>query len=184
MALEAPEGRGHSYVLKKRIRPQASRGEPAKAEQARKAAQFPIVGIGASAGGLAAFEAFFSSLPTDRTTGMAFVLVQHLAPDHKSILSELIQHYTRLEVHELTDGLAGSSLYEAVKPPPPESVNMVLPSRPADVSNVLRRRSSMVRYSRFAIPLQSLDTQTLTYGAEATHSAIIAYPARRPEATA
>jgi two-component system CheB/CheR fusion protein len=46
---------------------------------------FPIVGIGASAGGLAAFEAFFSGMPVDRDPGMAFVLVQHLAPDHKSI---------------------------------------------------------------------------------------------------
>ena len=46
-------------------------------------ARFPIVGIGASAGGLAAFEAFFSGMPTDIDPGMAFVLVQHLAPDHK-----------------------------------------------------------------------------------------------------
>jgi chemotaxis response regulator CheB len=47
---------------------------------------FPIVGIGASAGGLAAFEAFFSAMPADNVSSMAFVLVQHLAPDHKSIL--------------------------------------------------------------------------------------------------
>ncbi len=45
---------------------------------------FPIVGIGASAGGLAAFESFFRSLPPDSDCDMAFVLVQHLAPDHKS----------------------------------------------------------------------------------------------------
>ena len=45
-------------------------------------AVFPIVGIGASAGGLAAFEAFFSAMPADIDPGMAFVLVQHLAPDH------------------------------------------------------------------------------------------------------
>ena len=44
---------------------------------------FPIVGIGASAGGLAAFEAFFVGMPGDTNPGMAFVLVQHLAPDHK-----------------------------------------------------------------------------------------------------
>lgn len=50
------------------------------------AAGFPIVGIGASAGGLAAFEAFFTGLPAATDPGMAFVLVQHLAPDHKSIL--------------------------------------------------------------------------------------------------
>ena len=53
---------------------------------------FPIVGIGASAGGLAAFEAFFSGMPADKDPGMAFVLVQHLPPDHKSILTDLIRH--------------------------------------------------------------------------------------------
>ncbi|MFZ4703028.1 MAG: chemotaxis protein CheB, partial [Candidatus Methylumidiphilus sp.] len=57
---------------------------------------FPIVGIGASAGGLAAFEAFFSGMPTDVDPDMAFILVQHLAPDHKSLLTELIQHSTRM----------------------------------------------------------------------------------------
>jgi two-component system CheB/CheR fusion protein len=66
---------------------------------------FPIVGIGASAGGLAAFEAFFSGMPADANPGMAFVLVQHLAPNHKSILSELIQRYTRLQVFEVEDGM-------------------------------------------------------------------------------
>lgn len=66
---------------------------------------FPIVGIGASAGGLAAFEAFFSGMPADKDTGMAFVLVQHLAPDHKSILSELIRRYTRMQVFEVEDGM-------------------------------------------------------------------------------
>ncbi len=58
-------------------------------------ATVPIVGIGASAGGLAAFEAFFSAMPADTEPGMAFVLVQHLAPDHKSILSDLVKRYTR-----------------------------------------------------------------------------------------
>jgi two-component system CheB/CheR fusion protein len=67
---------------------------------------FPIVGIGASAGGLAAFEAFFSGMPADTNPGMAFVLVQHLAPDHKSILTELISRYTRMQVFEVKDGMA------------------------------------------------------------------------------
>ncbi|WP_243366394.1 chemotaxis protein CheB [Fundidesulfovibrio soli] len=57
----------------------------------------PAVGIGASAGGLAAFEAFFSGMPADKCPGMAFVLVQHLAPNHKSILAELIRRYTRMQ---------------------------------------------------------------------------------------
>ena len=66
---------------------------------------FPIVGIGASAGGLAAFEAFFSGMPLDDEPGMAFVLVQHLAPDHSSILTELIQRTTRMKVFEVEDGV-------------------------------------------------------------------------------
>jgi two-component system CheB/CheR fusion protein len=68
--------------------------------------RFPIVGIGASAGGLAAFEAFFSGMPTDADPGMAFVLVQHLAPDHKSILTDLIRRYTCMKVFEVEDGMA------------------------------------------------------------------------------
>jgi two-component system CheB/CheR fusion protein len=68
-------------------------------------AGFPVVGIGASAGGLAAFEAFFSGMPLDADPGMAFVLVQHLAPDHKSILSDLIRRYTRMQVFEVEDGM-------------------------------------------------------------------------------
>jgi two-component system CheB/CheR fusion protein len=66
---------------------------------------FPIVGIGASAGGLAAFEAFFSGMSADKDPGMAFVLVQHLAPDHKSMLSDLIRRYTRMEVFEVQDSM-------------------------------------------------------------------------------
>lgn len=67
--------------------------------------RFPIVGIGASAGGLAAFETFFSSMPSDIDPGMAFVLVQHLAPDHKSILTDIIRSYTRMKVFEVEDGM-------------------------------------------------------------------------------
>jgi len=74
-------------------------------EPERHGPEFPIVGIGASAGGLAAFEAFFSTMPADSDPGLAFVLVQHLARDHKSILSELIQRYTRMQVFEVEDGM-------------------------------------------------------------------------------
>ena len=75
---------------------------PAPAPAAKN---FPIVGIGASAGGLAALEAFFSALPSDSPCGMAFVLVQHLAPDHKSILRDLVKRYTSMQVYEVEDGM-------------------------------------------------------------------------------
>jgi two-component system, chemotaxis family, CheB/CheR fusion protein len=73
--------------------------------RSKKETGFPIVGIGASAGGLAAFEAFFSGMPADTDPNMAFVLVQHLAPDHKSLLTELIRRYTRMKVFEVEDGM-------------------------------------------------------------------------------
>lgn len=66
---------------------------------------FPIVGIGASAGGLAAFEQFFRAMPAEAGRDMAFVLVQHLAPDHPSILTDLIKRYTSLPVQEISDGM-------------------------------------------------------------------------------
>ena len=80
-------------------------------------AGFPVVGIGASAGGLAAFEAFFSGMPTDTDPGMAFVLVQHLAPDHKSILTALIQRSTRMQVLEVEDGMAVQPNHVYIIPP-------------------------------------------------------------------
>ena len=66
---------------------------------------FPVVGIGASAGGLAAFEAFFRGLPTDSEPDMAFVVVQHLAPDQPSILTDLLKRFTRMPVFEVEDGM-------------------------------------------------------------------------------
>jgi len=78
---------------------------------------FPVVGVGASAGGLAAFEAFFSGMPADADPGMAFVLVQHLAPDHKSILTDLIQRYTRMQVVEVEDGIQVLPNHTYIIPP-------------------------------------------------------------------
>ena len=79
------------------VRSSAGSEEPAKG--------FPVVGIGASAGGLAAFEAFFAGMPAKTEPGMAFVLVQHLAPDHESILTDLIRRCTRMQVFEVEDGM-------------------------------------------------------------------------------
>lgn len=69
------------------------------------AATFPIVGIGASAGGLSAFESFLKGIPVGKGMDMAFVMVQHLAPDHKSLLTELLGRFTTMEVFEVTNGL-------------------------------------------------------------------------------
>lgn len=62
---------------------------------------FPIVGIGASAGGLEAFEQFFRNVPA--SSGMAYVLVSHLDPDHASMLTEILQRSTTMPVVEALD---------------------------------------------------------------------------------
>ena len=65
---------------------------------------FPIVGIGASAGGLDAFKAFLTALPPD--TGMAFVLVQHLDPIHVSLMAGLLSSHTAMRVTQAAEGMA------------------------------------------------------------------------------
>lgn len=64
---------------------------------------FPVVGIGASAGGLEAFSELLRELP--QRTGMAFVLIQHLDPTHPSYLSEALGRSTSFPVHEIRDGM-------------------------------------------------------------------------------
>jgi two-component system, chemotaxis family, CheB/CheR fusion protein len=76
-----------------------------KTKSAKIANAFPIIGIGASAGGLAAFESFFSNFPATHPD-CAFVLVQHLSPEHNSLLAEIIGRYTTMPVCEVKDGIA------------------------------------------------------------------------------
>ncbi|TYQ27664.1 CheR family methyltransferase [Pseudanabaena sp. UWO310] len=64
---------------------------------------FPIVGIGASAGGLEAFTQLLSNLEVD--TGMGFVLIQHLSPQHHSQLSEILRNATTMPVNEAVEGM-------------------------------------------------------------------------------
>ncbi|MBN2438779.1 MAG: PAS domain-containing protein [Deltaproteobacteria bacterium] len=71
------------------------------AEPRQKSLLFPIVGIGASAGGLEALEQFLSHVPEN--SGAAFVIVQHLDPTHKGILHELLQRTTSMEVFQVSD---------------------------------------------------------------------------------
>jgi len=79
--------------------PRGDRGADERGAQS----PFPIVGIGASAGGLEAFTQFLGHLPDQ--TGMAFVLVQHLDPRDESRLTELLSRATRMPVMEGTQGL-------------------------------------------------------------------------------
>src|SRR3989339_958185 len=76
---------------------------------------FPIVGIGASAGGLEALEQFFKNMPKDN--GMAFVVIQHLDPNHVDILAELLQRTTSMPVAQVTDRLPVKPNHVYVIPP-------------------------------------------------------------------
>ena len=90
---------------------------PDTANNAKLRTKFPVVGIGASAGGLDALEKFFSAFPSDTNVGMAFVVVQHLAPDHKSMLSEIIERYTSMQVSQVKDGMAADPNHVYIIPP-------------------------------------------------------------------
>lgn len=63
---------------------------------------FFVVGVGASAGGIQALESFFAKLPN--RTNAAFVVVQHLSPDFKSMMTEILQRHTAMTVHQIDDG--------------------------------------------------------------------------------
>jgi two-component system CheB/CheR fusion protein len=84
---------------------------------------FPIVGIGASAGGLEALDLFFKNMPKDN--GMAFVVIQHLDPTHVDILPELLQRVTTMKVFQASDQLK-------VKP---NSVYVIPPNKSMSVRN-------------------------------------------------
>jgi two-component system CheB/CheR fusion protein len=94
--------------MKKQIKKSSSRKEQkplavrgSRADQGR--APFPIVGIGASAGGLEALEQFLRQVPEG--SGLAVVVIQHQDPTHKGILAELLQHATGMDVFQATDRL-------------------------------------------------------------------------------
>ncbi|NTU41629.1 MAG: PAS domain-containing protein [Nitrospirales bacterium] len=84
--------------------PQGETKATAGGEEPRTAKDFHVVGIGASAGGLEALEQFFSNMPSD--SGMAFILVPHLDPTHKSMLGDILKRDTSMPVSEAEDGMA------------------------------------------------------------------------------
>ncbi|MEO5698347.1 MAG: chemotaxis protein CheB, partial [Burkholderiaceae bacterium] len=112
---------------KKLTRTKDQRSDPAVvppgAAGSAPAPRFPIVGLGASAGGLEAFELFFRQMPVD--SGMGFVLVQHLDPSHASILTEIIQRCTAMPVVEAQDQM----------PVAPNRVHVIPPNRDMVIFN-------------------------------------------------
>ncbi|MEJ6483489.1 chemotaxis protein CheB [Nostoc punctiforme UO1] len=90
--------------------------EPLTQKQQDKSDElFPIVGIAASAGGLEAFTQLLNHLPID--TGMAFVLIQHLDPNQKSLLSDILAKETEMPVREVENGMVVEPNQVYVIPP-------------------------------------------------------------------
>ncbi len=79
-----------------------------------------VVGIGASAGGLESLEKLFQNLPAD--TGMAFVVIQHLSPDFKSMMYELLARDTSMKIHRVEDGMAIEANHVYLLPPKKEII--------------------------------------------------------------
>jgi two-component system, chemotaxis family, CheB/CheR fusion protein len=92
-----------------------SESDPPQEEKEPIIAPFPIVGVGASAGGLQAFSQLLGALPLD--TGMAFVLVQHLEPSHKSHLTEILSRATAMPVNEVGERMRIEPNHIYVIPP-------------------------------------------------------------------
>jgi two-component system, chemotaxis family, CheB/CheR fusion protein len=85
-------------------------------------ADFPIVGLGASAGGLEALETFLSHIPSD--SGMGFVIIQHLSPTHKSIMRDLLSKNTKMAVSEIADGMKVEPDHVYLNPPDKDVIIM------------------------------------------------------------
>lgn len=98
LAASRPMGRGRGTG-----QPKQAKQVTEQAEQCLPRVQFPIVGIGASAGGLEAFKRFFSAMPA--ASGMAFVLIPHLDPTHASLMVELLSRQTAMKVREAAEGM-------------------------------------------------------------------------------
>ena len=85
------------------IRPRSQRRLSARRGSPLGADSFPVVGLGASAGGLDAFRRLLAVLPAG--TGMAFILIQHLDPTHASMMVELLAGHTPLTVQQAAEGM-------------------------------------------------------------------------------
>ena len=103
---------------KKKKAPPAKKKSLKKVKQeknSKEGIRFPIVGIGASAGGLETLNAFFSIMPPD--SNMAFVVIQHLSPQHKSIMASLVDKHTRMPVQQIEDGTKIEPNHVYLNPP-------------------------------------------------------------------
>ena len=82
---------------------------------AEQPSRFKVVGIGASAGGLESLEQFFANLPPN--PGMAFVVVQHLSPDFRSVMDELLSRHCDMPVRQAEDNIEVQPNHVYLLPP-------------------------------------------------------------------
>ena len=124
----------------------STKGLEAKKAESNKAVyskidKFPIVAIGASAGGLEALEEFFGNMP--KNSGMAFVVIQHLDPHHKGMMSELLQRITEMKVTTATDSLK-------VKP---NSVYVIPPNKSMSILNNVLHLFKPIQTNGLRLPI-------------------------------
>ena len=105
---------------------------------------FPIVGIGASAGGLDAFKAFLTALPPD--TGMAFVLVQHLDPIHVSLMAGLLSGHTAMPVTQAGEGVSVEPNRVYLIPP---GVSLAVAGGKLHLTELTERRGARTAFDMF-----------------------------------
>lgn len=98
-----PETNGSTLIPAPPVPPDSGPEVPEEKQEHSNGVSFPVVGVGASAGGLEAFSQLLRNLPRD--TGMAFVLVQHLDPSHPSILPHLLSRETVMPVNTVESGV-------------------------------------------------------------------------------
>ena len=110
-------------------------------EVKKPASVFPVVGIGASAGGLEALEIFFTHMPPE--AGIAFVIIQHLDPKHKSIMDELLKRHTTMRVLQAEDGVTLE----------PNSVYLNQPDKDIGIFNGTFRLTDPVETHRVRLPI-------------------------------
>jgi len=102
---------------KRKRRAEESTAPDSPTESAERRSLCPLVAIGASAGGLEVFQQFFAYVPPD--TGLAFVLIQHLDPNHETLIPELLTKYTPMPVQRLLEPI----IVEPVAPEVPYSLH-------------------------------------------------------------
>jgi len=95
--------RGQGPRLAGAARPSPRRRSSPRRGSSLRPDSLPVVGLGASAGGLGAFRRLLTALPA--STGMAFILIQHLDPTHASMMVDLLAGHTSMKVQQATDGI-------------------------------------------------------------------------------